>query len=435
MKVAVFGAGYVGLVQAVGLAKLGHEVVVIEINPDRLKELDSGRVPFFEEGLQEALQEMILSKNIKFVERFEGEVNSFEMAFICVQTPSDEHGGCDVSAIEAVFDNLIELSFKNFVVIKSTVPPGALDDYEEKGDFELIANPEFLRQGRALRDFFQPERIVIGLKSEQAEVKMRELYKGIDAEILVMSVKSAQLAKYAANTMLASRLSIINEIAGIADVVGADILDIVQVVGSDSRIGGKFLRPSNIGFGGSCFPKDVLALNKLGEMCGYKSTLIKPMIDLNSRRPEMFIEKLKFLIDDLENKKVAIWGLSFNANTDDLRESPALKVLEILVDMGVQVSAYDPCIGIDRLGYLADRVNFCRNKEETLPADFLLVLTEWEEFDLETWDKVVDKIRMKLVFDAKNFLDRARIERGGLEYCGIGICKMDALDPGRSRLD
>ena len=311
------------------------------------------------------------------------------------------------------------------MTIKSTVPPGIRNILEQKFDSPLIeyaSNPEFLRQGKAIGDFMNPDRIVLGVGSQWAEQQLRNVYSAMKAPIYVMSIESAQLSKYAANTMLAARLSYMNEIANIADAVGADVQDVEKVVGSDVRIGSKFLR-AGAGFGGSCFPKDVLALHYTGKEQGYESLLISPVIEVNNKQPLRFVEKIISKLGDLNGKKLAVWGLAFNAHTDDIRESPAVKIVKILLEKGAEICAFDSRAIEASQAVFGDTIQYVNTREETLPAEAVLVLTEWPEFDLEDWGNVKAKLSTSYVFDGKNFLTRARIQDAKLILVGMGICE------------
>jgi UDPglucose 6-dehydrogenase len=288
--------------------------------------------------------------------------------------------------------------------------------------------PEFLREGKAVKDFFQPDRLVFGVQSTWAERVLRALHSGIEAPVCVMSVESAQLSKYASNAMLATRLSFMNEIANIADVVGADIEDVERVVGSDKRIGKMFLR-SGSGFGGSCFPKDVLALSQAARKHGYETRIIEPIIEINRDQPRRFVNIVRAQLKSFSHKTIAVWGLAFNGNTDDVRESPAIKVIELLVAEGIVIQVYDPRAMNQARAVLGDSVTYAKTAHEALyGAETLLVLTEWPEFMNVNWNDIAHALASPYVFDGKNFLGRKQIQEAGLIYCGIGICK-DASRP------
>jgi UDPglucose 6-dehydrogenase len=433
MKVVVFGTGYVGLVQAVGLAYLGFEVTGIDIDEQKIESLRRGDVPFYEPGISEHLMEMIKVGRLEFSLDWNGEG---EVIFVCVPTPGLDNGECDLRAVKAVFERIAETDFKGLVVVKSTIPPRALDDLENRfrDKFEIASNPEFLREGMAWQDFLKPERIVLGVRTAEAFQALKKLYRKIDAPVFGMSVESAQLAKYASNTMLAARLSIMNEIANIADLVDADIKDVERVVGADRRIGKSFIR-SGAGFGGSCFPKDVLALSKLVEKFEYKTKLIEPIVELNNEQYIRFVELIEREIGELQDVGFGVWGLAFNANTDDVRESPAMRICQELLNRGAKLKVYDPRALRNAEKDLVGEIEFFEEANRVLPAKALLVLTEWPEFHDTDWEVAGTGIESRKVFDGKNFLNRDRIRAGGLEYCGIGICKTDVPGLGNLQLD
>ncbi len=427
MNIAVFGTGYVGLAQGACLASLGHSVTCVDIDREKVVALNEGRIPIYEAGLAELVREARNKDLIRFTTDAVTALDCLpEVIFVCVQTPRTEDGHCDISFVETVVKTIADYAKqKTLVVIKSTVPPGIKTILEARissDKIEYASNPEFLRAGKAVKDFLNPDRIVIGVESPWAEERLRILHRGIDAPVMAMSIASAQLSKYAANTMLAARLSFMNEIANIADVVGADIQDVEKVVGSDDRIGSKFLR-SGAGFGGSCFPKDVLALHYAGVENGYDSLLISPVIEVNDGQPVRFVDKIVAKLGDLNGKELAVWGLAFNAHTDDIRESPAVKIVHQLIDAGAQIHVYDPKAMMNAKNEFGDRIAYARTKEEVFPAHALLVLTEWPEFDLDDWQLVKQQIKTPYIFDAKNFLNRKRMKEAGLVMVGMGICE------------
>ena len=431
MKVAVIGLGYVGLVQAACFAKLGHTVLGIDLDVQKIASLQNGMLPFFEPGLEDVLRESVqrfsCTQSLAALEIFQPDV-----ILICVPTPAREDGSCEARFVErAIAETAVHILEKTLVVLKSTVPPGIrkeLQYVEISGLIELASVPEFLREGKAVKDFFQPDRLVFGVQSTWAERVLRALHSGIEAPVCVMSVESAQLSKYASNAMLATRLSFMNEIANIADVVGADIEDVERVVGSDKRIGKMFLR-SGAGFGGSCFPKDVLALSQAARLHGYETRIIEPIIEINRDQPRRFVNIVRAQLKSFSHKTIAVWGLAFNGNTDDVRESPAIKVIELLVAEGVAIQVYDPRAMNHARVILGDSVTYAKTAHEALyGAESLLVLTEWPEFMNVNWNDIAHALASPYVFDGKNFLGRKQIQEAGLIYCGIGICK-DASRP------
>lgn len=430
MKVTVVGTGYVGLTQGACLARLGHQVFCVDINLKKVEALKRGEIPIFEKGLPEIVKEGRENSRLKFTTSLkEATAEKPAVVFVCVQTPKNEDGSSDLSVVKKVLEDLGELiNASTLVVIKSTVPPGTRALFHEwlgDKDIQLASNPEFLRQGTSVNDFFNPDRIVIGVESKTAGRVLRKLLSGINAPIFETDVETAQMVKYTANNMLALRLSFINEIANIADIFGADIKMIEKVVGMDPRIGSKFLR-SSAGFGGSCFPKDVLALHVAAADAGYNSKLIAPIIKVNDEQPLRFVEKIRNHFEDLNGKKFAVWGLSFNKGTDDIRESPAIKIVHLLTALGAKVSAFDPEAMENAKAELDENVEYTTSKEGTLEnADALLVLTEWPEFLDADWDLVKSSLKEKVIFDGKNFLPHDDLFKRGFEVFGMGVWRSD----------
>lgn len=425
MKVAVVGLGYVGLVQAAGFAKLGHVVLGIDIDAKKIQNLQQGVLNFFEPELEDLLAS--LPGNFSCTVDM-GALHDFapDVVLICVPTPAREDGACETSFVEQSVAQVAGLvRKKTLVVIKSTVPPGIHESLVqcEGENIELASAPEFLREGKAIYDFFNPDRIVLGVQSKWAESILRALHEGIKAPVFTMSVESAQLTKYAANAMLATRLSFVNELANIADLVGADIQSVTQAVGADTRIGPHFLR-AGAGFGGSCFPKDVLALAHTAQERGYHTRLIRPIIEINKDQPVRFVEKIKAHLGHFQGKRFAVWGLAFAANTDDVRESPALRVIQLLLQEGAEITAHDPRANARAASLLGNTIAYAPTAQAALHGnpDALLVLTEWPEFAQVNWHEVKQALIQPIVFDGKNFLPRAAIQEAGLEYCGIGVC-------------
>lgn len=423
----VVGTGYVGLVQAACLAHLGHNVAGVDIDENKIKMLKEAKVPFFEPGLSELVEEGLKNGRLTFHASQASALalnGQPEAIFVCVQTPRNEDGSCNLSAVESVCRKLSENCDGGLVVIKSTVPPGSREQMRDwlSGTFEIASNPEFLREGKSVHDFFHPDRILIGAETKQAAEIIAKIHEGIDAPVFTVSVESAQLAKYASNTMLAMRLSLMNEIANIADAVGADIKDVEAVVGSDPRIGSKFLR-AGAGFGGSCFPKDVLALSHIATEHNCESLLINPIIETNDRQPTKFVEKIARKLEGIEGKTIAVWGLAFNRDTDDVRESPAIKIVTELADRGASITVFDPEALENARKELGDMVRYASSMQDALEsADALAVLTEWPQFENADWEFVRKILRTVHIFDGKNFLPRERLEGLGFEVHGMGLC-------------
>lgn len=431
MNIVVIGTGYVGLVQGACLAKLGHRVACVDINEQKINQLVAGNVPFFEPGLPELVTSGLKSGRLSFHVGQKSALDAIgqpDLVYVAVWTPRREDGTCDLSAVEAVSRELGPLVSSTLLVLKSTVPPGTrakVREWLNNTNIGIASNPEFLREGKSVEDFMKPERILIGAETTADAELLKRAHEGIEAPIYVMSVESAQLAKYASNTMLAMRLALMNEIANIADAVEADIKDVESVVGSDPRIGSKFLR-AGAGFGGSCFPKDVLALADVAAQHQCESLLIHPIIETNDRQPFKFVEKF----GDVSGKKIAVWGLAFNRDTDDVRESPAIVIVNELLNRGATVTVFDPEAMKNAKAELGDRVQYAADKMQALDgADMLAVLTEWPEFADADWEEIAQKLSTQNIFDGKNFLPRERLEEIGFTVHGMGLCSPSKRRP------
>lgn len=426
MRIVVIGTGYVGLVQGACLASLGHDVTCVDINTERVQLLQKGEIPFFEKDLPELVLQGVDSRTLRFSSDLKEALAVMpQIVFICVGTPTAEDGSANLSAVQAVAESLGPLlTSQTIVVTKSTVPVGTGEKvltWMGRDDISVASNPEFLREGRAVQDFFHPDRIVIGVEDDNAEQALQQLYAGIDTDVLVMNRASAELAKYAANSMLALRLSFMNEIANIADVTGANIQDIERSMGHDSRIGAKFLR-AGAGFGGSCFPKDVMALEYTAQEAGYTPRLIAPIIAVNNDQPGRFVQKVIEQIGSVKGKTCAVWGLAFNKGTDDVRESPAIAIIEHILHAGGHIQAYDPRAVETAKHILGDTINYAASMEDALQsADILLVLTEWPEFSSADWSSVKQSLHSPVICDAKNFLPHAQLAELGFQVIAMGI--------------
>jgi len=423
----VIGTGYVGLVQGACLASQGHQVTCVDIDEAKVQSLRAAKVPFFEEGLEALVGEGIASGNLQFALGAEEGFSQLtpEVIFLAVGTPTGADGSADLLIFESAVKSLIPHLAPDMVLVeKSTVPAGTgkkVKAWLGRNDIAVASNPEFLREGTAVSDFLQPDRIVIGTDDDATAETLKNVYAWSDAPILAMNRESAELAKYAANTMLAARLSLMNEIANIADLIGANISEIETAVGADPRIGSKFLR-TGAGFGGSCFPKDVLALEQTGRELGYDSRLIRPIIEVNTRQAEVFVDKVRAAYGDLTGVKLAVWGLAFNAKTDDTRESPAMRIIGLLLDAGAVISVHDPAAMDEARKGLGDGVVYGKDQWEILDgAQGLLVLTEWDQFLQADFGRVMSTLEQPLVFDGKHALPAEALRGLGLKVIGIGI--------------
>ena len=423
-KIAVIGTGYVGLTTGACFAHLGHEVICADIDEDKIKILSSGRAPFVEDGLDRLVEEGLENGNLRFVVGAKNAVADCEVAFLCVPTPQRADESADLSFIETATQEIAALLPPGTIVVnKSTVPVGSTRVVEtalQRPDVRVVSNPEFLREGSAVGDFLSPDRIVIGSEDQAAAITVSSLYLGISAPIVVTDPASAETIKYAANAFLATKLSFVNAIAAICEGVGADVSDVMLGLGYDDRIGREFLRPGP-GWGGSCLPKDTRAMVRIAEDAGYDFRLLRGVIDINEDQFDRVVDKLEAAVGgSLQNRTVAVWGLTFKAGTDDLRDSPSLPVISGLVGRGAVVRAYDPTVAVDwddapaGVEIVGGPLDACNG------ADVLAVLTEWGEFRMVSPRAVGEQMENSAVVDARNCLDRALWQRHGFDYRGIG---------------
>ena len=421
-RVSVVGTGYVGLSTAVGLAELGHQVVGADIDEEKIAVLNSGRSPLAEDGMSWSIVRNMEQSRLSFITDVVGAVKEAGMVFLCLPTPQGDDGGADLSHIKSVSRSIgPALQSGSIVVNKSTVPVGTtklVSGWLGRTDVSVVSNPEFLRQGTALTDFLNPTRVVIGGDDPVAVERIAALYEKVSAPILRMNAASAEALKYAANSFLATKLTFVNAIADICELVGADINDVVEGLGLDPRIGGEFLRPGP-GWGGSCFPKDTRALVRIAESNGYDFALLRGVIQTNDEQYERIARKVVDLCGgSVEGMTIASWGLTFKANTDDLRDSPAIAILGLLRDRGARIRAYDPeARGVDALDWI-ERVDSPLSACEG--ADALAVLTEWPEFSLVPPIEVAQRIGAKAVVDGRNVLSPQEWKDAGFEYRGVG---------------
>ncbi len=418
--IGVIGAGYVGLTTAVCLAHLGHDVVCADVVAEKVERLNRGEVPIVEAGIEPLLADGLRSGRLRFVVGAEQAAAPSEFVFLCVPTPQGEDGSADLSYIEVAARQISSSLRSEAVVInKSTVPVGSTKVVERalgRSDVFVVSNPEFLREGSAVHDFLHPDRVVIGSDHQAAAIRVASLYLGIAAPLIVTDPASAETIKYAANAFLATKISFVNAVAAVCEAVGADVNDVVLGIGYDKRIGQEFLKPGP-GWGGSCFPKDTRALVHIAESAGYEFDLLKGVITVNDQQRERVVSKLREAVGgSLAGARVAVWGLTFKARTDDLRESPSLAVIERLVAEGATITAFDPTVGRDLPGVTvaADPYSACDG------ADVLAVLTEWDDFRWLDLEKVKGLLTRPAIVDARNLLDRAGAMRLGFSYAGIG---------------
>ena len=419
-KIAVIGTGYVGLTTGACFAHLGHDVICADIDADKIERLQRGEIPILEAGLDQLVREGIDGGRLSFVVGGAQAAAECEFAYLCVPTPQGDDGSADLSYIEAAAREIGPVLPSEAVVInKSTVPVGSTRVVERtlgRSDVFVVSNPEFLREGSAVHDFLHPDRIVIGADDQSAAVRVAALYIGVTAPLIVTDPASAETIKYAANAFLATKISFINAVAAVCEAVGADVKDVVLGMGYDKRIGHEFLRPGP-GWGGSCFPKDSRAMVHIAESAGYDFGLLRGVITVNEEQFERVTSKVVRLAGgSVEGKRIAVWGLTFKARTDDLRDSPSLEVVERLKARGAEVRAFDPAIRepLDGIDVVDDPYAACEG------AEVLAVLTEWDDFRWLDFHKVAEQMNGRAVVDARNLLDRSAVERHGFRYEGIG---------------
>ena len=418
-KIAVVGTGYVGLTTGACFAKLGHEVVCADIDAGKIEQLKRGKIPIHEAGLEEIVNEGIETGRLTFSLGSANVVGDAEFVYLCVPTPQAVDGSADLSYLESAAAEISpHLRPGTIVVNKSTVPVGSTLLVERalaRSDIPVVSNPEFLREGTAVDDFLNPDRVIIGADDQAAAGRVASLYLGVRAPIMVTDPASAETCKYAANAFLATKISFVNAIAAVCEAVGADVNDVLLGIGYDHRIGHEFLRPGP-GWGGSCFPKDTRAIISIAEDAGYDFSLLKGVVSVNTEQFERIVRKVASKIE-LDGARVAMLGLAFKAGTDDTRESPAIEIANRLVAAGATVRAFDPAVrdrSIDGIEIVDDAYAACDR------ADALVVVTEWDEFKWLDLDKIADAMAQLHIVDARNLLDRGAVRRRGFSYQGVG---------------
>jgi len=423
-KIAVIGTGYVGLTTGACLAHLGHSVVCADIDENKVATLQRGVIPIVERGLAELVADGLQSGRLSFVVGSANAARNCDIAFLCVPTPQGDDGSADLSYVQRAAEEIaVDLPFEAIVVNKSTVPVGSTKVVEialKRPDVKVVSNPEFLREGSAVQDFLKPDRVVVGSDDQAAAMKVASLYDGLSTRVIITDPASAETIKYAANAFLATKLSFINAVAAICEGVGADINDVVVGMGSDKRIGENFLRPGP-GWGGSCFPKDSRALIKIAEDANYSFDLLKGVITVNDQQFERVVQKVvRSVQGEPAETTIAIWGLTFKAGTDDLRDSPSIEINKRLLTLGFKVQAFDPTVENNKPG-IPENLNLSLSPiEVTVGAELLLVLTEWDDFKWISPSTIAISMSGKQVVDARNLLDRKDWERAGFTYQGIG---------------
>ena len=437
MNIAIVGTGYVGLVSGACFADTGANVTCVDVDINKIERLKKGEIPIYEPGLDELVLKNMKAGRLKFTSSLPEVLNEQEIVFSAVGTPPDEDGSADLKYVLQVAKTIGQNLNKYLVVVtKSTVPVGTArkvratiqEELDKRGvdiAFDVASNPEFLKEGNAIKDFMSPDRVVVGIESERAKTILTRLYKPFlinNFRVIFMDIPSAEMTKYASNSMLATRISFMNDIANLCECVGADVNMVRQGIGSDTRIGRKFLY-AGCGYGGSCFPKDVKALIKTADDCGYLMEVLKAVEHVNEKQKSILFHKLQAAYngESLKGKTIALWGLSFKPETDDMRESTALVIIKLLKEAGCTIRAFDPVAMDECRRRVGDDVIYCRDKYEAVfHADALLLLTEWKEFRLPSWDVVGSAMNKKLIIDGRNIFDPEELAEAGFEYHCIG---------------
>ena len=435
MNIAIVGTGYVGLVSGACFAEMGIDVTCVDINPEKIKCLLHGEIPIYEPGLDDLVKRNVEAGRLHFTTDLTTCLDNVEVVFSAVGTPPDEDGSADLQYVLEVA-RTFGRNIKKYTILvtKSTVPVGTakkvkavieeeLTKRGEQIDFEVASNPEFLKEGAAIKDFMSPDRVVVGIESDRAKKVMERLYRPFQMNnyrLYFMDIPSAEMTKYAANAMLATRISFMNDIANLCDLVGANVDMVRKGIGADTRIGSKFLYPG-CGYGGSCFPKDVKALARTAREYGYTMGVIEAVEAVNERQKEIVVKKLQDKLGTLRGKTIALWGLAFKPETDDMREAPALVVIEKLLEAGASVKVYDPVAMDECRRRIGDRVVYCKDMYDVvIDADALAVLTEWKEFRIPSWSVIKRVMKQSVLVDGRNIYSKDEVIAEGFEYAAIG---------------
>ena len=437
MKIAIVGTGYVGLVTGTCFSEMGVDVTCVDVQTEKIENLKKGIIPIYEPGLEDMVHRNYQAGRLKFSTDLTECLDEVEVVFSAVGTPPDEDGSADLKYVLEVARTIGRNIHKYVLVVtKSTVPVGTAqkvkaairEELDKRGvqvEFDVASNPEFLKEGNAVDDFMKPDRVVVGVESDRAKSLMERLYKPFmmnNYRLIFTDIPSAEMIKYAANSMLATRISFMNDIANLCELVGADVNMVRKGIGADSRIGSKFLYPG-CGYGGSCFPKDVKALIRTAEKNGYSMRVLKAVEEVNERQKAILFEKLmKHFDGDLKGKRIALWGLAFKPETDDMREAPALVLIDKLVEAGATVKAYDPIAMNECKRRIGDKVLYATDMyDAVLDADALLLVTEWKEFRVPSWGVLKKTMRQAIIIDGRNIYDKKELDGLGIVYKGIGL--------------
>ena len=436
MKIAIVGTGYVGLVSGACFAEMGADVTCVDVDKRKIEMLQKGQIPIYEPGLEELVERNVADGRLHFSTDLGECLDQVKIVFSAVGTPPDEDGSADLRyVLEVAREFGRKINQYTLLVTKSTVPVGTaskvkaavVEELAKRGvdvPFDVASNPEFLKEGDAIDDFMTPDRVVVGVESDRAKELMERLYKPFmmnNYRMIFTDVASAEMIKYAANSMLATRISFMNDIANLCEIMGADVNMVRKGIGADARIGSKFLYPG-CGYGGSCFPKDVKALIRTAAQQGYRMQVLEAVEAVNERQKGILFEKFeRYFKGDIAGRSVAMWGLSFKPETDDMREAPSLVLIERLLAAGCKVRAFDPIAMDEARRRLGDKIEYCSSKYDALEgADALMIVTEWKQFRLPNWSRVVELMKGRVVIDGRNIYDRQEVEAAGLDYLRIG---------------
>ncbi len=431
MKITIVGSGYVGLVTGTCFSDLGNEVICADSDPVKIDLLKKGGVPIYEPGLDELIKKNVKGGRLSFTTDIKKAVSCSEVVFICVGTPPREDGSADLTGIEKVSKDIAEhVDSYKLIVEKSTVPVETgewvrrtISKFNKSGsEFEIASNPEFLREGSAIKDFMNPDRVVIGVESERAEKLLRELYEPLNTKIVVTNIKGAEIIKHAANSFLATKISFINALSNICEKTGADVEQVAEGIGLDSRINKHFLR-AGIGFGGSCFPKDLKAFIHISENLGYDFGLLKEVEKINEKQKDLVMDKIRKMLWNISGKSIAVWGLAFKPDTDDIRSAPSIDIIKRLIAEGGKIKAYDPVamdntkkelVGLGNIEFCSDVYSAAED------ADCIVVMTEWNEFKEVDWNRINSGMTQPFILDGRNIYDPKKLRALGFTYVGIG---------------
>lgn len=431
MKMCVIGTGYVGIVAGTCLAEMGNDVICVDNNKEKLQQLSQGIVPIYEPGLEELIKVNVSENRLTFTDDLNFAVKNSLICFIAVGTPQSDDGSCNLTSVFKVAESIAKSMDEYKVIVnKSTVPVGTAEKVREvissitKHSFDVVSNPEFLKQGAAIEDFLKPDRVIIGSESQKATEIMQEVYSPFlrtGNPIIIIDVKSAEMSKYAANSFLAAKISFINEIANICEKVGADIEQVRVGMSTDKRIGSQFLFPG-LGYGGSCFPKDVKALINVAKENDFNTEILNAVDNVNKNQRLIFIDKiLDYFGNSISGKTFAVWGLAFKPRTNDMREAPAITIINKLIEKGAKIKAYDPKAIEEAKKIIGDKIEYAKSNYDALDnADALLLLTEWNEFRRPDFDKIKEKLKNPVIFDGRNQYNPKRLKQRGFTYICVG---------------